>query len=271
VDNALTIDFEDWYHGIELPREDWRLHEDRLASVTPRLLALLAEVEARATFFVLGDVAERQPELVEEIHSAGHEIATHGWSHEFVYRLDADTFARELRRSVDTLGEIIGAPIRGHRAPYFSITKDSLWALDILSEHGIAYDSSIFPVRNYRYGIEDAPRWPYKVSTRQGELTEFPMTTVELLGRRVPISGGAYFRIYPYAVTRRAFRSLNAKGRFVVFYLHPWELDPGHPRIDVPRRVAATHHANLRRTEPRFRRLLRDFDFKPMGDMIDAD
>lgn len=271
VINALTVDFEDWYQGIEIAPDEWSRFEDRIVGSGRRMLNCLAEAGVRATFFVLGAVAERHPELVREIAAAGHEVGTHGWSHTFVYRLAPAVFRDELRRSIQLLESLAGQKVVGHRAPYFSITRESLWALDILAEEGIGYDSSVFPVVNYRYGIPDAPRWPYEIRTAGGPLREFPISTVRVLGRNLPIAGGAYFRILPYAVTRAAFGVLNREGRPAVFYLHPWELDPGHPRIPLPRRVAATHYANLASTEPRLRRLLRELRFAPMKEVLGVD
>lgn len=268
--NALTIDFEDWYQGLEIPMEEWPAFEDRVDRVGPELLDLLAEHDARATFFVLGAVAERYPELVREIARRGHEIATHGWSHTLVYEQSPEGFRAEIRRSIDLLGELSGRPVVGHRAPFFSITSRSLWALDVLSDEGVLYDSSIFPVRNPRYGISDASPWPHEITTASGTLHEFPITTWPVLGQKLPVAGGAYFRIWPYALTRRAFRSLNANGRAAVFYLHPWELDPEHPRIPLPRRIALTHYYNLGATRSRFARLLNEFRFAPMGEILNV-
>jgi polysaccharide deacetylase family protein (PEP-CTERM system associated) len=269
--NALTIDFEDWYQGLEIPPDRWQEFEDRIVGSGRRLLELLAGAQVRATFFVLGAVAERHPELVREIARAGHEVGTHGWSHTFVYRLAPEVFRDELRRSLALLRELSQQPVLGHRAPFFSITRESLWALEILGEQGIRYDSSIYPVLNYRYGIEDAPRWPYRVAAGGFQLEEFPITTWTLFGKNVPVAGGAYFRMYPYAFTRTAFRSINRGGHPFVFYLHPWEIDPDHPRIRLPKRVAATHYVNLRATEPRLKRLLRDFRFAPMCEVLGVD
>ena len=216
--NALTVDLEDWYQGLEISREDWPGYESRVASSVRRLLTLFAERGVRATFFTLGDVAERHPELVREIDDAGHEIGTHGESHEFVYRLTPGRFRAEMVRAVGVLQELTGKRVFGHRAPFFSVTKDSLWALDVLAEVGFRYDSSIFPVRNYRYGIVDAPRWPYRVeSAGGGRLLEFPISTWRVLGTNVPIAGGAYFRIYPYVFTRFALRSITRGGHPAVF------------------------------------------------------
>jgi polysaccharide deacetylase family protein (PEP-CTERM system associated) len=270
VVNALTIDFEDWYHGIEIPESGWSGLEDRVARSGERLLALLDRAGVQGTFFVLGALAERHPEMVRMIARAGHEIGTHGWSHTMVYQLEPDCFEDELRRSIELLSGITGVPVRGHRAPYFSITRRSLWAFERLAAAGIRYDSSVFPVVNYRYGIPDAPRWPYPVTTAAGTVQEFPITTLRWLGRNIPMAGGAYFRIYPYVATRAAFASINAGGRPAVFYLHPWELDPEHPRIPLPQRIAATHYARLHTTEPKLRRLLAEVRFAPMSEVLDV-
>jgi polysaccharide deacetylase family protein (PEP-CTERM system associated) len=228
---------------------------------------VLAEARTRATFFVLGQIAERHPELVREIQDAGHEIGTHGESHQFVYHMTLATFRAEVASAAERLRELTGREVLGHRAPFFSVTRASLWALDVLAELRFRYDSSIFPVRNYRYGIPDAPRWPYRVSEATGFM-EFPISTWRVLGTNLPIAGGAYFRIYPYIFTRMGLRSINRQAHPAVFYLHPWELDPGHPRISVPRRIAATHYFNLSATEARLRRLLREFRFAPMSEVL---
>jgi polysaccharide deacetylase family protein (PEP-CTERM system associated) len=266
--NALTVDFEDWYQGLEIPVSEWGVFEDRIERAGERLLGVLAEARVRATFFVLGHVAERHPDLVRRIQTSGHEIGTHGHSHTFIYTQTPDVFREEMTRAVGTLRDETAAPVVGHRAPFFSITKRSLWALDILRDLGLRYDSSIFPVHNYRYGIADAPRWPYRLEGPGAGLHEFPITTWQVLGQNLPVAGGAYFRIYPYLFTRLALRRINASGHPVAFYLHPWELDPDHPRIPLPRRIAATHYFNLKAMEARLRRLLRDFRFAPMGEVL---
>lgn len=267
VTNALTVDLEDWYHGIELPPERWGEFDDRVVRSCQVLLGVLDELDVRATFFVLGDVAERHPELVREVASAGHEIGSHGCAHRFVYDQDEDEFRADVGRSVALLGECGCDDVVGYRAPYFSITQRSLWALNVLAELGIRYDSSIFPVHNYRYGIPDAEPTPHRVD---GTLMEFPISTWRVAGRNVPVAGGAYFRLLPYSITRRGIAAINRAGNPAVFYIHPWELDPDHPRIRLPRRIAATHYANLRATERRLRRLLRQFSFAPMREVLDV-
>jgi polysaccharide deacetylase family protein (PEP-CTERM system associated) len=269
ITNALTIDFEDWYQGLEIPYSEWDRFEDRIEAAGERLLGILDDADTKATFFMLGYVAEKHPAIVKRIVAAGHEIGTHGFSHTLIYTQAPELFREELTRAIGFLEDLTGKKVLGHRAPFFSITKDSLWALDILGELGIKYDSSIFPVLNYRYGIADAPRFPYKIKREKFEFVEFPISTLKLPGFTMPISGGAYFRIYPYQVTKQAIKSVNRSGQPVTFYLHPWELDPGHPRIDVPRRIALTHYFNLRATERRLRKLLRDFRMAPMKEVLD--
>jgi len=268
ITNALTIDFEDWYRGLEIPCSEWDKFEDRIEAVGEKLLQILDEADARATFFMLGYVAEKHPELVKRVEAAGHEIGTHGFSHTLIYTQKPEIFREELTRAIGFLEGLTGKKVLGHRAPFFSITKDSLWALDILGELGIKFDSSIFPVLNYRYGIADAPRFPYKIARNGFEFTEFPVSTLKLPGFTMPVSGGAYFRIYPYQVTKQAIRALNRSGHAATFYLHPWELDPEHPRIDVPRRIALTHYFNLGATERRLKKLLHDFKMAPMGEVL---
>jgi polysaccharide deacetylase family protein (PEP-CTERM system associated) len=268
ITNALTIDFEDWYQGLEIPYSDWEKFEDRIEMVGDKLLQIFEEANTKATFFILGYVAEKHPEIVKKIKSAGHEIGTHGFSHTLIYKQEPEVFRQEMKRAIEFLEDLTGDIILGHRAPFFSITKDSLWALDILGELGIKYDSSIFPVLNYRYGIAGAPRFPYKIKREKYEFMEFPVSTLKLPGVTLPISGGAYFRIYPYQLTKQALRAVNRSGNPITFYLHPWELDPEHPRIDVPRRIALTHYFNLGATERRLRKLLRDFKFAPMKEVL---
>lgn len=265
VANAFTVDLEDWYQGLEIGPEDWGGFEDRLSVGTDILLELLDEAGVQATFFALGYAAERAPELIRRIHAAGHEIGTHGYSHRFVYRLGPEGFRRDLERSLEVLDKILGVPVRGHRAPFFSVTAQSLWAFEIMRQCGLEYDSSVFPVRNYRYGIPAAPRWIHR---REEGVVEFPLSTWRLGTHNFPVGGGAYFRLFPYTFTTYGMRRINAAGRPAVFYIHPWELDPGHPRIRLPRRIALTHYWNLSGTRRRLRRLLRDMPFTTMANVL---
>jgi polysaccharide deacetylase family protein (PEP-CTERM system associated) len=205
---------------------------------------------------------------VREIQLQGHEIATHGYSHQFVYKLGPQHFRDDLLRSLEVLERIVDGPFIGHRAPFFSITKDADWAFEILAECGILYDSSVFPVHNYRYGIADAPRHFYQVHPG---LMECPMSVYSNPFVNVPVGGGAYFRLFPYTFTRYGLRKINEAGHAAIFYLHPWELDPEHPRINLPRRIALTHYYNLAGTNKRLKRLLAEFHFTTMQDILKND
>lgn len=267
--NAFTVDLEDWYQGIEIPASEWGRFESRLEACTEELLSLLAQFNVRATFFVLGHNVPRIKPLLRTIADAGHEVGTHGLSHTFVYRQDPQTFRAELSRAKAETEDAVQRPVLSHRAPYFSVTKASLWALEVLADLGIRNDSSIFPVANYRYGIPGSPRDLYRIRLPGGsELCEFPVSTVTILGRELPCTGGAYFRIYPYALTRRNIRALNRAGIPVNFYIHPWELDAAHPRIPLPLRISLTHYYRLGSTVPRLKRLLSEFEFGALEDVI---
>lgn len=261
--NILTVDVEDWYQGLEvIPVKDWPRLENRIWAGLTKLLRLLEEAGAKATFFILGYLAKEFPEVVLEIQRRGHEIGTHGYSHKLIYEQGMEEFAKELRASIEIIEGITGNRPLGFRAPFFSITQDSMWAIDAMISEGIVYDSSIFPVWNYRYGIPSCQRLPHKIKSGNGkEILEIPMSTLRRFGVNIPICGGAYFRIFPYEYIRRGIRQLNRQGTPTVFYIHTWELDADHPRIPLPRRISITHYANLRSTESKLKRLLEDFDF----------
>jgi len=268
--NAFTVDLEEWYQGIEIPVAEWGRFESRIHASTEALLNLLAEYGARATFFVLGYNVPWIKPLLKAIAAAGHEIGTHGLCHTFIYQQDRATFRAELLRAKAETEDVVQRPVVSHRAPYFSITRDSIWALEVVAELGFRFDSSIFPVQNYRYGIPGSPRDPYFINLPGGaRLCEFPISTVKAFGRVWPCSGGAYFRIYPYAFTRRNIRALNREGIPANFYIHPWELDSDHPRVPLPRRVSLTHYFGLENTVPRLRRLLDEFKFGTLEEVIE--
>jgi polysaccharide deacetylase family protein (PEP-CTERM system associated) len=270
--NALTIDVEEHFqvHAFEtaIDRSDWDRYPSRVGVNTRRILRLLAEYDVHATFFVLGWVADRYPDLVEEITAAGHEVGTHGYWHELIYRQTPADFAADLSRSLQAIGRAVSdvRPV-GYRAPAFSITRQSLWALDILREHGIKYDSSIFPlVAHDRYGIPDADRFANKV---RDSLWEFPVSTVRLGRRNLPVAGGGYFRLFPLWVPRQAIRHINVEGHPAIVYLHPWEFDPEQPRVfNAPLSSRFRHYVNLSRTESRLRALLQEFAFAPMCEVF---
>jgi polysaccharide deacetylase family protein (PEP-CTERM system associated) len=272
--NALSIDVEEHFqvHAFEtvVDRSEWDRYPSRVAENTRRILYLLAEHNVRATFFVLGWVADRHPELVAEIAAAGHEVGTHGYWHELIYRQTPAEFAADLSSSLKAIDRAVrGVQPVGYRAPAFSITRRSLWALDILYEHGMRYDSSIFPLTAHdRYGISDADRFASRV---RPDLWEFPVSTMRLGGHNWPVAGGGYFRFFPLWVTRQAIRHLNAEGQPAVVYLHPWEFDPEQPRVHgAPLLSQFRHYVNLHRTESRLRSLLQEFDFAPMREVFNA-
>ena len=265
--NAMTVDVEDYFHVAALAesvrREDWDKYECRVERNTYRLLELFDARKLKGTFFVHGWVAERYPALVRAFAAAGHEVASHGQTHELVYRQTPEQFREETARSKQTLEDLVQRPIEGYRAASYSITKASLWALDVLAELGFVWDSSIFPVRHDRYGIPGTPRWPHRLTTPSGhELIEFPLTTWEIAGYRLPIAGGGYFRLYPYRLSEYGLGSINRnEGQPFIFYLHPWEIDPGQPRVKVSALSRFRHYNNLERCEARLSRLLRRFEF----------
>jgi polysaccharide deacetylase family protein (PEP-CTERM system associated) len=269
VRHAFTVDVEDWYQGIPIPESTRVGAERRLERCMDRLLGMMDARRVRGTFFLLGPVAQEYPGLVRRLAAAGHEIGCHGWSHDFLYTMTRARLREELLRAEGVLEELVGRPVTAYRAAYFSITRASLWALEVLAELGFRYDSSIFPVRNWRYGIPDFDPRPQRVGTPAGPIMELPLSVRRVLGRNVPVSGGAYFRLYPYAVTRSNFRDAERAGRPVVFYLHPWELDPDHPRVPFHWKARLTHYANLGGTIPRLERLIAEFSFAPLGEVLE--
>jgi len=271
--NALTIDVEDYFQVAALAeavdREDWHSMEYRVEANTHRLLELLERHETRATFFTLGWVAEKSPGLVRDIQKAGHEVASHGYSHQLIYNQTPEVFREETRRSKKILEDITGEPITGYRAASYSITNQSRWALDILAEEGFVWDSSIFPVHHDRYGMPGTPRWPHRLTTDNGnELAEFPLSTLKFPGYTLPIAGGGYFRLFPYWFSRWGLGSINRQSQPFVFYLHPWEVDPGQPRLDVKWFSRFRHYNNLDVCEQRLEQLLGHFRFTAMGDVL---
>tara|TARA_R110000868_G_scaffold22420_2_gene92025 strand:+ start:46793 stop:47698 length:906 start_codon:yes stop_codon:yes gene_type:complete len=273
IENALTIDVEDYFQVAALAeavrREDWHSMEYRVEANTQRILSLLDRHKARATFFTLGWVAEKSPELVRLIRKEGHEIASHGYSHQLIYNQTPEVFREETRRSKAVLENITGEPITGYRAASYSITNESRWALDILAEEGFAWDSSIFPVHHDRYGMPGTPRWPHTLTTDKGyKLAEFPLSTLKLPGYTLPIAGGGYFRLFPYWFSRWGLGSINRQGQPFVFYLHPWEIDPGQPRLDVKWFSRFRHYNNLDVCEARLSKLLGHFLFTTMSSVL---
>lgn len=272
--NALTIDVEDYYHVSAFESviqfANWDRYESRVESNTGRILDVLAGSNVKATFFVLGWVAERHPGLVNAIQGAGHEIASHGYRHRLLYQMSREEFREDTQRSKGILEDLSGVPVVGYRAPSCSIIQETLWCLNVLQELGFQYDSSIFPLHHDRYGIPHHNRFPHRISGPDGNsIWEFPMSTVRLGKVNLPTAGGGYLRLLPYSLVRWGIRRINTKERQpAVVYLHPWELDPGQPRLRGPRLSVFRHYVNLSTTESKFRRLLQDFQFQSIQGVL---
>ncbi|MCW5632301.1 MAG: DUF3473 domain-containing protein [Rubrivivax sp.] len=262
ITNALTIDVEDYFQvsafAPYIRRDEWDRRECRVERNVGRILDLLAERGTQATFFTLGWVAERYPQLVRRIVAEGHELASHGYGHERASDLDHKALADDVTRAKKILEDLAGAPVLGYRAPSFSIGTGNLWAFDVLAEAGYRYSSSIYPIAHDHYGMPDSPRFAYRVGAG---LLEVPVTTVRLLNRNLPSSGGGYFRLLPYALSRWLIGRVNASDREpAVFYFHPWEIDPGQPRVDgIDAKTRFRHYVNLPRMEAKLQQLLQDF------------
>lgn len=275
--NALTIDVEDYFQvnafASHIRRNQWDSFPLRVNGNTRRVLDILDNFSIKATFFVLGWIAERVPALTKEIHRRGHEIACHGYGHELVYAVGPERFRADIRRSKMLLEDQCGERVNGYRAPSYSITARSLWALDILVEEGFAYDSSIFPVIHDTYGIPDAERFPHRLQTGAGSLVEFPLTTLALkLGWktvRLPVAGGGYLRLLPVSIIRNGIASINSRERQpAVLYFHPWEIDPGQPRIKAGIKSRFRHYLNLDGTEGKLSHLFDRVEFASMKEVL---
>lgn len=273
--NALTVDVEDYFHVSALAgsisRADWETLPSRVDYNTRRLLDIFDGADVRGTFFVLGWVAERHPDLVREIHRRGHEVGSHGTSHKLIYEQTASEFREETKRSKQLLEELTGVRLLGYRAASYSIVRNSLWALDIIAEAGFEYDSSIVPTRHDLYGIPDARTTPHRLQTPAGgSLVEFPPTTYRVWRANIPIGGGGYFRLYPYGLTRHLLRRVNSvEGEPFIFYIHPWEIDPDQPRVRASMRSSFRHYFNLEKTEGRLTRLVREFRFDTVRSVLE--
>nr|WP_232196968.1 XrtA system polysaccharide deacetylase [Thioalkalivibrio sp. ALJ24] len=272
--NALTVDVEDYFQvaalAPQIPRDTWDSRECRIERNLDRILALFDRFGVSATFFTLGWIAERYPHAVRRIVEAGHELASHGYGHQRVTELDAKAFRADVERARSLLEDLSGQPIRGYRAPSFSIGRSNLWALEILAETGHQYSSSIYPIRHDHYGMHEAPREPHY--PLEGGILELPPATLRLRGRNLPAAGGGYFRLLPYAMSRRALRRIEQVDRMpAVFYFHPWEIDPDQPRVPgISAKSRFRHYVNLHRMESRLERLLQDFSWGRM-DTVFAD
>ena len=269
--NAMSVDVEDYFQVSafeqHIDRADWDRLPCRIPQNVERILGLFDEAEVKATFFTLGWVAERFPQLVRRMAEAGHEIASHGWSHVRVTKQDPEAFRSDVSRTKALLEDVTGSEIKGYRAASYSIDASNLWALDVLRDVGYRYSSSIFPIAHDLYGMPDAPRFAF--APAGDRFVEFPVTTVRIGERNWPCSGGGWFRLLPYAVSRWGLRRVNEHDRQpAIFYFHPWELDPVQPRQRASAKARFRHYLNLHRTETRLRRLLQDFAWGRMDQVL---
>lgn len=267
--NALTVDVEDYFHvsafADHIDPRDWDHLESRVARNTDSVLRIFDDHGAQATFFVLGWVAERHPDLIRRIADAGHEIASHGFSHKRVHEQSAEEFRADIRRTKSLLEDIGGGSVQGYRAASFSISDETRWAFEILAEEGYLYSSSLYPIRHDHYGSPDAPRFAHRPIENR-TLIEIPVSTTVVFDRNFPCGGGGYFRLLPYEISRWAMRRVNrADGEPCIFYFHPWEIDTQQPRqTNAGRKARFRHYTNLHRMEGRLRRVLDDFDWDRM-------
>ncbi len=271
IRNALTIDVEDYFQvsafAPYIARSDWDRRECRVEGNVERILGMLDEHHTKATFFTLGWIAVRYPQLIRRIAEQGHEVASHGFSHERASDLDRVAFDSDIRRAKSVLEDLIGHGVAGYRAPSFSIGPGNLWAFDSLARAGYRYSSSIYPIRHDHYGMPDAPRFMYQATDG---LLEIPITTLRVFNRNLPSSGGGYFRLLPYALSRWMLRKVNAQdAEAAVFYFHPWEIDAAQPRIaGIDRRTRFRHYVNIERMERRLHSLLGDFKWGRMDQLF---
>jgi polysaccharide deacetylase family protein (PEP-CTERM system associated) len=270
--NAMTVDVEDFFQvqafATTIDRASWETWPRRVEANTDRILALFSDNQIKATFFTLGWIVERHPALIRRIVEQGHELASHGYGHVPVHEQNPDSFRADVRRTKRLLEDTGGVEIRGYRAATFSITADTIWALSVLADEGYAYSSSIYPVVHDLYGMPRAPRFAFKPGS--SSFIEIPMTTVSLLGRNLPWSGGGFFRLLPYPLSRWGLRRVNAREHQpCIFYFHPWEIDPEQPRVAGARfKSRVRHNLNLGRMEGRLRRLMTDFSWGRMDQVF---
>ena len=265
--NALTIDVEDYFQvsafAPYIQRADWDARECRVERNVGRILDMLAAQKTQATFFTLGWIAQRYPHLVRRIADEGHEVASHGYGHERVSDLTPEAFAHDIRTAKHLLEDIAGVAVTGYRAPSFSFGQGNLWALDVLQQEGYRYSSSIYPIQHDHYGMPDAPRFAHRI---RPDLIEVPPTTLRMFNRNLPSSGGGYFRLFPYALSRWMLRQVNQNDQQpAIFYFHPWEIDAAQPRVaGIDARTRFRHYVNIPRMEQRLQRLLQDFQWGRM-------
>ncbi|HHL38993.1 MAG TPA: DUF3473 domain-containing protein [Deltaproteobacteria bacterium] len=268
--NAITVDLEDWYHvcgdGAQADPAGWDAYESRVTASTGRILDILDKAGAKATFFVLGYIADRNPRLIERIHREGHELAVHGYYHRRVFEMTPAEFEADLERSIRAVESVTGEPVLGFRAPEWSVTSGTYWAFEIMAAAGLSYDSSTVPLT--RMGERGLPHLPHRVRTPSGEIIEFPLTTMKCFWERLPFTGGLPMRLFPYWLIAEALRSTNAAGQPGLVYIHPWEFDREQPRIELPLTRRFMHYFNTASTRPKLEGLLRHFRFAPIREVL---
>jgi len=268
VVHRLTVDVEDWFHAeaqsVAVPRDAWDTQRLRILPNVLAILDLFSEFQVKATFFFLGWLCDKLPELVRLVADSGHEIACHSYAHRLVFSMTPEEFVRDTQKAKNTLENAAGVAITGYRAPSFSVCPRSAWALQELIRCGFTYDSSVYPIRHDTYGWPKAPRRPFRVSTDEGSILEFPLTTARIWGRIVPAAGGGYLRLFPLSFTQRVLRAHSATGEEAIVYFHPWEIDPGQPRSTIRGIRRFRHYTNLERMMPKLRTLLGEFSFGPL-------
>ncbi|MCS7077274.1 MAG: DUF3473 domain-containing protein [Bacteroidia bacterium] len=262
---VFSVDLEDWFHGIELPFTQWSTYDRRLERGFYAIFNLLESHHVKATWFTLGWVAQHYPDFIKALHQAGHELASHTYSHEKVYNLTPAQFREEIKKTKNLIEDLTGKPIIAHRSPFFSITAKSLWALDILAEEGFKIDCSISPVKTWRYGISTCPDSIFQI--QENKIIEFPVSRFHFLNKNWGI-GGAYFRLFPYSFTCSGIKKRQKSKLPTIFYIHPWEYDPEHPKIKLHWKAKITHYTHLRKTYPRTERLIKEFEFVTLSNYI---
>ncbi|MFH1563248.1 MAG: XrtA system polysaccharide deacetylase [Nitrospirota bacterium] len=278
--NALSFDVEDWYHSIgSIPFEEWDRYEDRLILNMNNILQVLDKYSIKATFFVLGCVARKYPEVVKMLHQTGHEIAVHGYNHRLLYQQTPDEFREDLKKAIGVIEELIQEKVIGYRAPYWSINKQSYWALEIIRQEGLRYDSSIYPIKTHLYGMPSSPRYPYRITNSKLEIRnskfpdnsiiEFPPSTIRICGINIPIGSGFYFRAFPYRLTKWGLSRINKEGNPALICLHPPEFDPRKPKLKMPSLGKyILHYYNLATTMGKFNHLIREFKFGTIREVL---
>jgi len=268
--NALSVDLEDWYHicGVDKYSQpsEWPSYESRILRNCDKVLRLLQEFNTKATFFVLGYIAEKEPDLVKKIAAEGHEIASHGYYHQRIFELNMESFKEDLQKSIDVISDITGKQVLGFRAPEWSVRTNTLWALDIMRKSGIRYDSSIVPLTGM--GIRGFKKFPHKIKTLHGEIYEFPLTTTRLFWENLPFTGGLPLRITPYFYIVSKMRRINREGHPCLSYIHPWEFDTDQPGLELPLSRRFMHYFNIKNAPKKIRGILENFKFAPIKDIL---